>query len=104
MNKSVSPFLVLAFVAVLPLKLVLEVVEHALRVARGRGVDEVFHRIGQHVVLHSGTRKPAAAHPCNRKEFRLYFHPPTNFSINVFHLQRCTNLQAARRLWVPREC
>ena len=34
MNKSVLPFLMFSFIAVLTLEFVLEMVEHALRVAR----------------------------------------------------------------------
>lgn len=65
MNKSVLPFLMFSFVAVLTLELVLEMVKHALRVARRRGVDEIFHGIDQHVVLHSWTGKSPTAHACN---------------------------------------
>lgn len=82
MNKSVLPFLMFSFIAVLTLELVLEMVKHALRVARRRGVDEIFHGIGQHVVLHSWTGKSPTAHACNReidKTQRSFFPPPQGF-------------------------
>lgn len=58
------PLLVLPFIAVLPLELVLEMAEHALWLAWRWGVDEIFHWIGQHMVLHSRTRKPTTTHAC----------------------------------------
>lgn len=72
MNKSMLPLLVFSFIAVLTLELLLKVVEHALWVAWSWGVDELFHWVGQHVVLHSGTRKSPTSHPYRegRKEGR----------------------------------
>lgn len=61
-NKRVLPLLMLPFIAVPTLKLIFEMVEHALRVAWRWGVDQIFHWIGQHVVLHSRTRKISTAH------------------------------------------
>lgn len=66
MDKSVLPLLMLSFISVVTLKLVFEITEHALRVARGRGVDQIFHWIRQDMVLYSRTRKSTAAHPCDR--------------------------------------
>lgn len=63
MEKRLVPRLVLHMVHVLPLELVFEMVKDALRVAGRRRVDEVFHRIGHHVVLHSWTWESSACHP-----------------------------------------
>lgn len=57
------PLLVLLLLAVLTLKLLLEVVEHPLRVACSGGVDQIFHWIGQHVVLHTWTWKTSTGDP-----------------------------------------
>lgn len=62
-KKSVLPLLVFPLLAVLTLKLLLEVVEHPLRVACCCGVDQILHWIGQHVVLHTRTWKTSTGDP-----------------------------------------
>lgn len=62
-QKRLVPRLVLRVVGVLPLVLVFEVVEEALRVAGRRRVDEIFHGVGHHVALHSWTWESFACHP-----------------------------------------
>lgn len=94
MNKSMLPFLMFSFIAVLTLELLLEMVKHALWVAWCWGVDEIFHWIGQHVVLHSWTRKSPTAHPYRRKFDKPDKHFQYFYPLNFSHLDACSHSRA----------
>lgn len=107
MNKSVLPLLMFPFITVLTLKLLLEMAEHALWVTCGRGVDQIFHWIGQHVVLHSWTRKSSTGHLCQlkwteQKACLLLIGLKVQYRMQLQWEE--TNRRAGRRLWDPREC